>query len=197
MKFFKCGKCDKILENKYAGNQPSSEIIWYDATEHEERIKKVEEIEGKGNEEKLEEEKKKRLESYRADLDDMDQDEMDELISQLKAQIEELRKKLNPDEEDKETKKSKSAMAEFIGVNNYHSAGVDVDTAVESLTTLQNQTHRKKLKYSQSYSVLALKPYESVTHSGDSLLIKMGSTDSDSVSDTSGDELLKSLGSVD
>ena len=189
-----CSCCGDKLKNS-----EHYEVICRDATQHQERIKKVDKLEENSNEDELkkEEEKKKRLESYRADLDDMDQDEMDELISQLKAQIEELRKKLNPDEEDKETKKSKSAMAEFIGVNNYHSAGVDVDTAVESLTTLQNQTHRKKLKYSQSYSVLALKPYESVTHSGDSLLIKMGSTDSDSVSDTSGDELLKSLGSVD
>ena len=173
MKLFRCGKCDKILEDKYAINHPSSEITWYDATQHQERIKKVEEIEGKGNEEKLEEEKKKRLDSYRADLDDMDKDEMDELISQLKAQIEELRKKLNPETD--EDKQSKEASLEFIGVDTHHSVGKDGDVATQSLVTLQNQRHRKKkLKHSQSYSVLTLDQGHN-TASGDSLLQRMGS----------------------
>ena len=189
-----CSCCGDKLKNS-----EHYEVICRDATQHQERIKKVDKLEENSNEDELkkEEEKKKRLESYRADLDDMDQDEMDELISQLKAQIEELRKKLNPDEQDKETKKSKSAMAEFIGVDNYHSAGVDVNTAVESLTTLQIHRKKKSKHGVRPYNVLTLKPYESVTHSGDRLLIKMGSTDSDSLSDTSGDKLLKSLGSVD
>jgi len=166
-----CNLCSNPLKNsKYY------EVICRDATEHEDRIKKVDDIEGKGNEEKLEEEKKKRLESYRAELEDMDRDEIDELLKSLRAEIEELRKKINPDEEDKETKKSKSAMAEFIGVDNYHSTGVDVYTAVESLTTLQNQRHRKKLKHSQSYSVLTLDQGHNTT-SGDSLLQRMGSVD--------------------
>jgi len=187
-----CNLCSNPLKNsKYY------EVICRDATEHEEKIKKVDDIEGKGNEEKLEEEKKKRLESYRAELEDMDRDELDELLESLRAEIHELRKKLNPETD--EDKQSKEASLEFIGVDTYHSVGKDADVAAESLTTLQNQRRRnKKLKNSvRSYSVLALKPYESVTHSGDRLLMKMGSTDSDSVSDTSGDKLLQSLGSTD
>ena len=189
-----CSCCGDKLKNS-----EHYEVICRDATQHEERIKKVDKLQENSNEEELkkEEEKKKRLESYRAELEDMDKDEVDDLLESLRAEIHELRKKLNPDKEDEETKKSKSAMAEFIGVDNYHSAGVDVDTAVESLTTLQRH-RKKKLKNSvKSYSVLALNPYESVTHSGDRLLMKMGSTDSDSVSDTSGDKLLQSLGSTD
>ena len=176
MKLFRCGKCDKILEDKYAINHPSSEITWYDATEHEEiRKKKVDDLQENSNEDELkkEEEKKKRLESYRADLDDMDRDEMDQLITQLKAQIEELRKKLNPETD--EDKQSKEASLEFIGVDTYHSVGKDADVAAESLVTLQNQRHRKKqLKHSQSYSVLTLDQGHN-TASGDSLFQRMGS----------------------
>ena len=171
MKFFKCGKCDKMLEEKYAINHPKSEITWYNADEHEERIKKVEEIEGKGNEEKLEEEKKKRLESYRADLDDMDRDELDDLLQSLRAEIHELRKKLNPETDENE--QSKQASVEFIGVDTYHSVRKDGDDVINELQTLQ--IHRKKkLKHSQSYSVLTLDQGHN-TASGDSLLQRMGS----------------------
>ena len=175
MKFFKCGKCDKILEDKYAINHPSSEITWYNATQHEERIKKVDELQENSNDDELkkEEEKKKRLESYRADLEDMDKDEIDDLLESLRAEIHELRKKLNPETD--EDKQSKEASLEFIGVDAYHSVGKDGDNAINELQTLQ--IHRKKkLKHSQSYSVLTLDQGHN-TASGDSLLQRMGSVD--------------------
>ena len=118
MKLFRCGTCDKILEERYVSKHPASKITWLDATEHEERINKVKEIEGKGNEEKLEEEKKKRLESYRADLEDMDKDEIDDLLESLRAEIHELRKKLNPEtDEDKQLEKTLPTRNDEIKVN--------------------------------------------------------------------------------
>ena len=195
MRLFKCGTCDKILEERYVSKHPASKITWLDATEHEERIKKVEEIEGKGNEEKLEEEKKKRLESYRAELEDMDQDEISDLLESLRAEIHELRKKLNPETD--EDKQSKEASLEFIGVDTYHSVITDGDDAIDELQTLQRH-RKKKLKHGvRPYNVLTLKPYESVTHSGDQLFIRLGSTDEPTKGNAKDDEFLKSLGSVD
>ena len=173
MKFFRCGKCDKMLEEKYAINHPKSEITWYNATEHEERIKKVDELQENSNEDELkkEEEKKKRLESYRAELEDMDKDELDDLLESLRAEIHELRKKLNPSPD--EDKQSKQASVEFIGVDTYHSVITDGDNAIDELQTLQRH-RKKKLKHSQSYSVLTLDQGHN-TASGDSLLQRMGS----------------------
>jgi len=201
MKFFKCGKCDKILEKKYAINHPASEITWYDADEHEERIKKVEEIEENSNEE----DKKKKvndIDTLKAKLHDLeermkdvDDDELTDLLESLLGQMDEL-EKLKPDEKDKD-RDTKQASVEFIGVDTYHSVRKDGDDTINELQTLQLHRKKKSKNSVRSYSVLALNPYEKETHSGDRLLMRMGSTDSDSVSDTSGDELLRKLGSTD
>ena len=187
-----CSCCGDKLKNS-----EHYEVICRDATEHEEKIKKVDELQENSNEDELkkEEEKKKRLESYRAELEDMDRDELDELLESLRAEIHELRKKLNPSPD--EDKQSKEASLEFIAVDTYHSVINDGDNAIDKLQTLQRHRKKQSKHGVRPYNVLTFEPYESVTHSGDRLLMKMGSTDSDSVSDTSGDELLKSLGSVD
>lgn len=140
----------------------------------EDRIKELEE-EGNEDEIKKQEEKKlKKLESYKAQLRDLDDDKLDELLQSLRAEVHELRKKLHPEETDEE-KQSKQASVEFIGVDNYHSAGVDGDTAVESLITSQNQRHRKKKTVqSQTYSVLTLTDTNNSVN-GDELFIKQGS----------------------
>ena len=198
MKFFKCGKCDKMLEEKYAINHPASEITWYNATQHEERIKKVDELQ----ENKSEEDKEKKvndIDTLKAKLHDLeermkdvDDDELNDLLESLRAQLEEL-EKLKPDK----NKQSRQSSLEYLGVDTYHSVRKDGDDAINELQTLQIHRKKKSKHGVRPYNVLTLKPYESVTHSGDRLLMKMGSTDSDSVSDTSGDKLLQSLGSTD
>ena len=166
-----CNLCSDPLKNsKYY------EVICRDATQHEERLERVDDLENEDKEKKDESRKAKEheklIQAYRAELEDMDQNEIDDLLESLRAEITQLRKKLNDPETD-EDKQSKEAMAEFIGLDNYHSAGVDGDNAINKLQTLQ--IHRKKkLKHSQSYSVLTLDQGHN-TASGDSLLQRMGS----------------------
>ena len=174
MKFFKCGKCDKILEDKYAINHPKSEITWYNATEHEEiRKKKVDDLQENSNEEDKEKkdesrkakEHEKLIQAYRAELDDMDKDEMDELISQLKAQIEELRKKLNPETD--EDKQSKQASLEYLAIGSPHHNKISGDYLMTG-TTATNKSNYSALVFSQNYRDKKI---------GDKLLIRLGSVD--------------------
>ncbi len=178
MKFFKCGTCDKILEEKYAGNHPKSEITWYNATEHGDKEKEIDDLQ-QNNNEKDKKKKVNDIDTLKAKLHDLedrmkdvDDDELNDLLESLRADIDEL-EKIKPDKNNQ----SRQASLEYLGYDS-------------SLITESKNTVKR-------HSVLLLEPYESVTHSGDRLLIKMGSTDSDSVSDTSGDKLLQSLGSVD
>ena len=190
-----CNSCASPLKNsKYY------QVICRDATEHEDRIKEIDEMQENSNEEDKEKKVddiatlKAKLHDLEERMKDVDDNELNDLLDSIKAQLEEL-EKLNPDEE---TKKSKSAMAEFIGIDNSHSAGIDADDAIDELVTLQSQRHRnKKLKHSQSYNILTLEPYESVTHSGDELFIRLGSTDEPTKGNAKDDEFLKSLGSTD
>ena len=172
-----CNLCSDPLKNsKYY------EVICRDATEHEEiRKKKVDDLQENSNEEDKEKkdesrkakEREKLIQAYRAELEDMDKDEVDDLLESLRAKIHELRKKLNPETD--EDKQSKEASLEFIGVDACHLVGKDGDNAINELQTLQ--IHRKKkLKHSQSYSVLTLDQGHN-TASGDSLLQRMGSVD--------------------
>jgi len=199
-----CNLCASPLKNsKYY------EVICRDARDHdkEERVddlqkEKKDEEESRRSEEHDKEKKPNDIARLSEKLDELEKKlekaedltespEELELLESLRAEVHELKEQLNKDDE------KQSKQAEFIGVHNYQSASIDGDDAIDQLQTLQRYRHRqKKSKHGVgSYSVLTLKPYESV--SGDSLFIKMGSTDSDSVSDTSGDKLLKSLGSVD
>lgn len=143
-----------------------------------------------------EHDKEKRIEAYRAEIKDLDDTELDELLESLRGQIEELKDQLKglPDEE----KLSKSANLETLGTESYHSVGVDGDAAAESLVALQSQRHRKKkLKHSQSYSVLTLDQNHNESKRGDELLMRLGSTDEPTKGNAKDDDLLKQLGSVD
>ena len=147
-------------------NSKHYEVICRDATEHEDRIKKVDELQENGNEEELkeEEEKKKRLESYRAELEDMDKDELDELMKSLKAEIHELRKKLNPEID--EDKQSREASLEYLATEPHHNkiSGDHLLTGV----TITNKPNYSALVFSQNYREKKL---------GDQLLMRLGSAD--------------------
>jgi len=183
-----CNLCSNPLKNsKYY------EVICRDATEHEERLERVNDLENKdkekkeesrkSNEEELkkEEEKKKRLESYRADLDDMDQDEIDALLKSLRAEIHELRKKLNNPETD-EDKQSKEASLEYLAIEPQHNK-INGDYFMTGVTspnqsnsgdyiltgvTSPNKANYSALTYDQNYQN---------RKSGDKLLMRLGSVD--------------------
>jgi len=115
--------------------------------------KKVDEI---ANTEEInkQEDKEKKLEAYRAEVrketKDLNDDEINEMKENFQAQIEELKKNLNKEED----KQSKSASLERIGFDDYN------------VRTVKNS----------NYEVLTLQPYDSDSMLGDSLLIRMGST---------------------
>ena len=175
MKLFQCGTCDKILEEKYVNNHPASKITWLDATEHEDRIKEIDQLQN--DKEKKDEEESRKAKEHNKMIDELknalrklSSQELDEEILRLSEEIEELKKQLKdlPDEE----KQERDSKLEHIGLD----------------SSLITNTRYHVLTLDQSYRD---------SKSGDKLLILMGSSDSDTVSDTSGDELLKSLGSVD
>ena len=134
--------------------------------EQEEKEKKVDDIA------KAQEERKKLIQTFKDELKDLDDDELDKILESIKHDLEELKKDMNP--EDDEKKQSKQASIEFLGVDSQIS----------------------KIKQTK-YSVLALSPYHENITSGDQLLIRMGSTDEHTVGNSEGDALLIKLGSVD
>ena len=129
MKFFKCGKCDKILEKKYAINHPASEITWYDATEHEERIKKVDELQENSNEEDKEKKVndidtlKAKLHDLEERMKDVDDDELNDLLESVRAQLEELEK---PKKETKEAQRKKYDVLAYEQYNSVSYSGDDL-----------------------------------------------------------------------
>ena len=172
MKLFKCSTCDKILEEKFIDKHPASAITWLDATEHEERKKKVEEIEG-ANEDEIK--KQKVLDELKNALRKLTSEELDEEKEKLRDEIAKLRaqlEELNPEDKDKDTKQERDSRLEQIGYDS-------------SLIT------------KSSYSVLALEPYYDNKVSGDELFIKLGSTGSQTKGNTKADKFLQSLGSTD
>ena len=213
--FYHCGKCDQVVSEKYAINHPKAELDYLFSVEDEDPERKKKSQEQKDKEKEIddlqensnEENKEKKVDDLATlkaklhDLEDrmkdIDDDELNDLLESLRAQLEEL-EKLKPDPEDKD-RDTKQASVEFIGVDTYHSVEKDGDVAAESLVTLQNQRNRKKQSKHgvRPYSVLTFEPYESVTHSGDQLFIRLGSTDEPTKGNAKGDEFLKSLGSVD
>ena len=120
---------------------------------------------------KADEDKIKRIEKIKKSLRGLSAEELDEEIEKLKAELEDLKK--NQTEDTDEDKQSKEASVEFIGLSNS-----DINTSRNS-----------------EYSVLTLGPYQDNSLSGDSLLIKLGSTDHNSKGDSRADDLLISLGS--
>ena len=159
-----CNSCSKPLRGS-----KHYEVICRDATEHEDRIKEIDEMQNKSRKSE-EDDKEKMFEELKNALRKLSSQELDEEILRLSEEIEELKKQLKdlPDEE----KQERDSKLEHIGVD----------------SSLITNTRYHVLTLDQSYRD---------SKSGDELLILMGSTDSDRVSDTSGDKLLKSLGSVD
>ena len=169
-----CSCCGNKLKNS-----DHYEVISRNARDHdkEERIEDLKNEEKKKEEEaneekirKIEEEKKKKIEAYKADLRDLDDDELDELLESLRAEIHELKNQLKPKTD--EEKKEKKASLEYLGVD--------------------SPAYKTK-----NYSVLALEPYHDNKLSGDALLIRLGSTGDKARGNSKDDELLKSIGSRD
>ena len=90
---------------------------------------------------------------------------------ELDEEILKIRDELQQIKEENQTdpKQSKSASSEFVGVDNHTS----------------------------KYQILTLQPYEKETHSGDALLIKLGSKNDSIKGNSDDDKFLQSLGSVD
>jgi len=162
------------------------------AQEEEEKEKKVDDI---ANEEKPKEktidkkakaqELEKRLQEIQESLKKSGNTDHDEELEDLMAEIHDLLDKLNnsDDDDDEEVKKSRSGSLETLGVEPLHNT-------INGDNFLTDRTPRKSI-----YNVLTLKDSESV--SGDSLLIRMGSTDDHTVGNSEGDKFLKMLGSRD
>jgi len=114
----------------------------------------------------------KRIEEIKKSLRKLTSQELDDELEKLTAELHELQKQLHPEEDEK--KQSKQASVEFLGVD--------------------SQISRTK---QTKYSVLNYEPYHDNITSGDALLIRMGSTDDNTVGNSNGDNFLRMLGSVD
>jgi len=129
MKFFKCGKCDKILEKKYAGNHPKSAITWYNADEEDERKKKVDELQENSNEEDKEKKVndidtlKAKLHQLEERMKDVDDDELNDLLESVRAQLEELEK---PKKEIQEAQRKKYDVLAYEQYNSVSYSGDDL-----------------------------------------------------------------------
>ena len=132
MKIFKCGRCDKILEKKYAGNHPKSAITWYNADEHEERKKKVDELQENSNEDEPKKDKVNDIDTLKAKLHDLeervknvDDDGLNDLLEAVRAQLEELEK---PKKETKEAQRK----YDVLGYEQYYSASYSGDELMQA-----------------------------------------------------------------
>ena len=179
-----CNLCASPLKNsKYY------EVICRDATEHEDKEKEIDRLQENNNKEdkeKKEESKKakeheKLVQAYRAELEDMDKDEVDDLLESLRAEIHELRKKLNNPETD-EDKQSKEASLEYLAIEPQHNK-INGDYFMTGVTspnqsnsgdyiltgvTSPNKANYSALTYDQNYQN---------RKSGDKLLMRLGSVD--------------------
>ena len=158
-----CSCCgDKLKNSKHY------EVICRDATEHEERIKKVDELQ----ENKSEEDKEKKvndLATLKAKLHDLeermkdvDDDELNDLLESLRGQMDEL-EKLKPDEE----KQSRESLLEYLATESPRHNKIPGD----HLLTGASVTHQS------NYSVLMLDQSYRDRKPGDKLLIRLGSVD--------------------
>ena len=201
MKYFKCGDCDQVVDQKHASNHQKDKLKYLFSVEdeniindpdkhkkskeekfHEERI---EDLENKGRKAQDEEKDKmpieKRLEEIAKALknlfsQDLDDDQLTEL-EELQATFDEIVKiqdeldQLKEDEKKDSKHASKYNSSEFIGYDS---------------------TYKKS-----NYSVLNYEPYHDNRTSGDQLLIRLGSSDDSSTGNSSADSLFKKLGSSD
>jgi len=160
---WRCPGCDVVLNRDAAikhtrhGGLCNTMFPLRNSADHD-KEERVDKLQNKENKEKrvddiasADEIKLKKIEAYKAEMKDLDDDELNELLESLRAEIDELK---NPKKETQEATRKK-------------------------------------------YDVLMLEPYTNNSSIGDSLLMKMGSTEDNSKGDSSGDSLLKSLGSSD
>ena len=188
----------KLLQKIANDKDKEEKIEELEQGNEEDKEKEIDDL-GENSNEKDKEKKvsdvatlKGKLHDLEERMKDVDDSGLNNLLESLRAQLEEL-EKIKPDKD----KQSKQALLEFIGVDTYHSVRKDADVAAESLVTLQRNRKKQSKHGVRPYSVLALKPYESVTHSGDQLFIRLGSIDQPTKGNAKDDQFLKSLGSVD
>ncbi len=161
-----CSCCgDKLKGSKYY------QVISRDAKseEQKDKEKKIDELQENGNEDeikKVEEEKEKKLEAYKAELRDLDDTKLDDLLESLRAEVHELRKKLHP-EETNEEKQSKEASLEYLAIEPPRHNKILGDHLLTG-ASVTHQSNYSVLMFDQSYR--DKKP-------GDKLLIKLGSVD--------------------
>lgn len=152
-------------------NSKHYEVICKDATEHEERKKKVEEIEEKGNEDEIKKDKvndiatlKAKLHELEERVKDVDDDELNDLLESLRGQMDELEKiKPQTDEE----KQSREASLEYLAIEPSRQNKIPGDHLLTGVT-ITNQSNYSVLTFNQNYR--DKKP-------GDQLLIRLGSAD--------------------
>ena len=158
-----CSCCGDKLKNS-----EHYEVICRDATQHEERLERVDDLENEDKEKKDESRKAKEheklIQAYRAELEDMDHDELDELMKSLRAEIHELRKKLNPEID--EDKQSREASLEYLATEPHHNK-INGDYFMTGVTAT-NKSHYSTLVFNQNYREKKL---------GDKLLMRLGSVD--------------------
>lgn len=104
-KFF-CAKCNQVLDKKHVGNHDPKDITWLSATEHEDKEKKIDELQESDEHETDEEKKKeKELESLKANLRTKSSEQLDQILKDLQSEIDELT--------DKKKKDSRKASAKY------------------------------------------------------------------------------------
>lgn len=166
-----CSCCGNKLKNS-----EHYEVICRDATQHQERLERVDDLENKDKEKKEESRKsdeeeikkdkvndtatlKARLHEIEKEIEGLDTDELDELLESLRAQLEEL-EKLKPDED----KQSREASLEYLAIEPQHNK-INGDHLMTGVTAT-NKSNYSALVFSQNYR--DRKP-------GDQLLIRLGS----------------------
>jgi len=143
-----CNQCSNPIKgSKYY------DVICRSADKHlEDQVDKLQDKERKVDDiaRKAQEEKDKKIEAYKAEMKDLDDDELSKILESIRAEIEDLR---NPDKE--EEKKSKQGL-EMTCVDNPKSNRSG--SKLENIGLIYNQASTQ-------------------SHDGDELLQLMGSTD--------------------
>ena len=111
-KFF-CAKCNQVLDKKYVGNHDPEDITWLSATEHEEKEKKVDELQNETDEDK-EKAKAKRFAADKDELRKLDDDELDKIKESLLAELDELKK------DKKKDSKNASKRYSVLAIDSYN-----------------------------------------------------------------------------
>ncbi|MCH8915990.1 MAG: hypothetical protein IIA82_09135 [Thaumarchaeota archaeon] len=164
-----CSCCgDRLKDSKHY------EVICRDATDHEEHLERVDDLENKDKEKKDEsrkaEEHDKMIEELKNALRKLTSEELDEEKEKLRDEIAKLRaqlEELNPEDKEDEEKQSRKASLEYLAVEPQRHNKILGD----HLLTGASVTHQS------NYSVLMLDQSYHDKKPGDKLLIRLGSVD--------------------